>query len=146
MTARWIPLDPKQLDAKQEEASKGMHLEFSLSPYDIPQSVRGYYCEDRKRFVIEFKYITEETLNERKLAEHVSVQEGKNSGRMYKVFIDVEALNIGLISAAIRKAREAPSLSQDVRRRNLNSKLFQAVESDLMPTVAAAHVKLATAH
>src|SRR2546421_147313 len=115
MTARWIPLDPKTLDAKQEEASQGMHFEFSLSPYDIPQSVRGHYCEDIKRFVIEFKYITEEPLNERKLAGHVTVQEGKNSGRLYKVFVDVDALNIGLISAAIHEARHAPSLSQDVR-------------------------------
>jgi hypothetical protein len=136
MPARWIPLKPEQLDAKQQEASKGMHFEFSLSPYDIPESVRGYYCPDRKRFVIELKYITEEPLNERKLSNHVTVQEGKNSGRIYNVLIDVDALNVGLISAAIREAREAPSLSHDVRRRYLNSKLFQVLESE-MPTVLA---------
>src|SRR5438874_13384496 len=126
-TARWIPLKPEQLDAKQQDASKGMHFEFSLSPYDIPESVRGYYCANRKRFVIEFKYITEEPLHERKLSDHVSVEEGKKSGRIYNVFVDVDALNVAVISAAIREAREAPSLSQDVRRRHLNSKLFQVL-------------------
>jgi len=135
---RWIKLDPKRLDAKQQEATAGMHLEFSLSPYDIPESVRGYSDENQKRFVIEFKYMTEEPLNERKLSEHLSVMEGKNSSRLYRVFIvDVNARNIGSIKAAIREARQSSSLSQDVKRQALNSKLLEAVESTLIPKVAA---------
>jgi hypothetical protein len=136
MKAEWIHLKPNEIDCKHQGGKKGIHLEFSLSPYDIPDRVRGRYCPERKRFVIEFRYISEEPLTERRLTEHVSVKEGTNSGRLYDVLIDVDALNIGTITAAITEAREAPSISSQPRRNELNSRLLDAAQNRLLPALA----------
>jgi hypothetical protein len=138
MKTPWISLDPEEIDSTEQEARKGVHLEFSLSPYDIPEGVRGYYCDDAKRFIIEFKYMTEEPVMERKLSEHVSVREGRNSGRLHDVLIDVDALNVDRITTAIREVQAAPIVGKETKRQRLNSRLFNAVQERLIPTVAAA--------
>jgi hypothetical protein len=139
MKAQWISLKPEEIDSKEQaagKAGKGVHLELSLSPYDIPERVRGYYNEELKRFVIEFRYINDEPLVERKLSDHVIVKEGKNSGRLYDVLVDVDAMNVDLITAAITEARHARSVGGETKRERLNSRLFDAVQERLMPALA----------
>ena len=138
MKSEWIRLNAEEIDAKERAGHKGVHLEFSLSPYDIPDRVRGYYCDKVKRFVIEFRYMTEEPLTERRLSEHVSVKEGKNSGRLYDVLIDVDAMNVDTITAAIGEAQQAPSISGRPSRAALNSRLLGAAQQRLMPALAGA--------
>ena len=133
---RWIDIDPDEIDSKERGAKKGVHLEFSLSPYDIPERVRGFYCEDRKRFVIEFRYMTEEPLVERKLTPHVTVMEGKGSGRLYDILVDVDALNVGRITAAIQEVEEVPGSQPASKREQLNSRLFETVRERVIPNVA----------
>lgn len=137
MKAPWIPLKPEEIDSKEQTAGRGVHLELSLSPYDIPERVRGYYSDELKRFVIEFRYINDEPLVERKLSDHVTAKEGKSSGRLYDVLVDVDAMNVGLITAAITEARHAHSVGGGTKRERLNSRLFDAVQERLMPALAA---------
>lgn len=136
MKTQWIDIDPEEIDAKERGAKKGIHLEFSLSPYEIPERVRGYYCEDLKRFVIEFRYMTDEPLVERRVSEHVSMKEGRNSGRLYDVLLDVDGLNVDRISAAISEAEDAPAPDRVGNRQQLNSRLFETVRERVIPTVA----------
>ena len=66
-----------------------------VSPYDVPEAVRGYYCNNKKCFVIEFKYISPEDIVERKQSSRVTLRIGKNSGRLYAIELDVQSFEAG---------------------------------------------------
>jgi hypothetical protein len=134
MKGPWIYLRPDEIDLKESEAERGVQLQSSLSPYDIPEQLRGYYSEFLKRFVIEFRYMTDESLVERKLSDHVTIKEGKNSGRLYDILVDVEAPNVHRITEAIREAKLHIG---ETKRKRLNARLFDAVQEHLTPMLLA---------
>jgi hypothetical protein len=138
MRQHWTRLDPNAIDPKEYHGkTRGIHSELSLSPYDIPEGLFGYYSKERHGFVVEFKYITDEPLLERKLSEHITVAEGRNSGRLHNVYIAADVLNTEAVGAAISEVRNSDLLSKDVRRRPLNDRLFEAVQYNLVPAIVA---------
>jgi hypothetical protein len=86
--AAWVRLSPEL--RKRETKSDG--VEVFVSPYDVPEAVRGRYDEKAKRFVIEFKYLDDEKASGEHEGEPVALRVGKNSGRLFGIQIDVEAL------------------------------------------------------
>jgi len=112
-----------------------------MSPYDIPQAVRGEFDEDRKRFVIEFRYISPEETASRQIDEHVILHVGENSGRLCGIEADVEAMNVNAVLLRIDRAAEEsinPRLkpNYDVAKKIITEKareLWQRVPAQFQP-------------
>jgi hypothetical protein len=55
----WIHVDAKQLRQPEprQETHRGMNLSVHVSPYDIPEAVKGTYDDSSEAFVIHFRYL-----------------------------------------------------------------------------------------
>ena len=91
MSAEWVRVDPAEFDQEETREHRGVHFTVFLSPYDLPDGVRGWK-DEKGPFFIEFKYITSgERTRAQHVVEFVTLHLGKNSGRLYKIEVDVDA-------------------------------------------------------
>lgn len=101
-TSEWIDLSSALNSAFEhptESTEHDVNLVVMVSPYDVPEAVRGYYSAGKERFIIEFRYIGSEPQEQRSAGNgHVFLRVGKNSGRVYGMEIDVKALRAQSIS------------------------------------------------
>jgi hypothetical protein len=88
----WLSLNTDDLNVERVETIRGVEVKVFLSPYDVPEAVRGTYDKTIKRFVIEFQYISDEPLKRQFYDKYVDLKIGKNSRRLYAIEIDVDAL------------------------------------------------------
>lgn len=138
---QWLALSPAEFQSDSEQTLKGLVFHVSMSPYDIPQAVRGEFDEDRKRFVIEFRYISPEETASRQIDEHVILHVGENSGRLCGIEADVEAMNVNAVLLRIDRAAEEsinPRLkpNYDVAKKIITEKareLWQRVPAQFQP-------------
>src|SRR6266576_220275 len=105
----WLPVDSTELNKPHTQRINGVKVEVSLSPYEIPRAVRGYKEASSNFFVIELKYLTQETTKTVQVRDHVVVEVGQNSGRLYKIKFDVVALGcqkvgVSLVQNAVETA------------------------------------------
>tara|TARA_B110001469_G_C9586877_1_gene291149 strand:- start:99 stop:533 length:435 start_codon:yes stop_codon:yes gene_type:complete len=129
----WSSLEAQKLDKPRTEKTNGMKLEVSLSPYDIPQAARAYYCAEKDRFIVEFRYLTEEVQTPRAIQEHTTVYEGKNSGRLYAIHCDLKAMNIDELDIAINLVKDDFDSPQSQNpRRDKNLKVLEAYGDDVL--------------
>ena len=85
----------------------GVRVELALSPYDVPQGVRGYKEKNSNYFVIEFKYLTDErTRTVPHQNRGILVELGINSGRIYKIKLDFKALNCDTVELRLKRLFE----------------------------------------
>jgi hypothetical protein len=100
--SNWIRLNTDELNSPRKEKVRGVDVEVFVSPYDLPEAVSGEYDATIKRFVIEFKYITS---GEKQVvggdAENMRLLVGENSGRLYRVEVDVNALRASRINLIV---------------------------------------------
>lgn len=99
------PLEFTKEDLTLTQDIHGQRVEVMVSPYDVPEAIRVYQPTPAKRWVIEFKYISNE---EERVTFEPGVEAkfvlGKFSGRLYELHISEES--------PIFKLREsAPALS-----------------------------------
>ncbi len=89
----WIKLDPARLSRSETTHVHGVEISVGLSPYDIPDAVRGYYDDDVKRFVIEFNYLDD---SEKRVPswqnEHITLYVGQHTGCLYEIHVNVDEL------------------------------------------------------
>lgn len=114
----WILLDPKSLNTQVKPANKsGVSVSVYLSPYDIPEAVRGYFDgDDSKCFVIEFKYMGgEEPMEAANNQQDITLMLGKKSGRLYRIILKPKEfpdgavnLRLGLVEQAIGNLAKRP--------------------------------------
>ncbi len=102
---RWLRIDPERYDELHEIGMfyRDLELNIVVSPNDIPDSVRGGYDEEHKKFVIEFKYMVREEYEVDQVSEEVEVRIGQHSGRILGFEIDVDVLkarSIGRLNLA----------------------------------------------
>jgi hypothetical protein len=92
IVSEWIKLDPQFFSARatQRKRQDGIQIAVSLSPYDIPDAVRGRFESRLGRFVIEFSYIEAEKWDLHPHREGLFLRVGKNSGRLYGIEVDVK--------------------------------------------------------
>lgn len=96
--AEWIQLDPEQLNKNTTEKIGGVEITVGLSPYDVPDRVRGYVDDHNHKFVIEFEYLDgEEEHSLDTYGENISLTVGKHSKRLYKIHVDTNRLNTNQI-------------------------------------------------
>ena len=125
--------------------SADVEVEVFISPFEIPRAVRGFYDEHRKRFVVDFKYITQEPTDYKDFGpSEVTTKVGRKTGRILGFEIDVGALGASSVSLRMRVAeevhkaiaaareREAPSQSalDPWSRIQLNSRVASRVLED----------------
>ncbi len=115
---RWLRIDPERYDELHEIGMfyRDLKLNIVVSPDDIPDSVRGAYDGDHKKFVIEFKYMVREEYDIDHVSEEVGVRIGQHSGRILGFEIDVDVL----------KARSVGRLNHAAPA---TAKAFRAVEA-----------------
>lgn len=125
MSNEWLHLDPEELDSERDEMIQGVEVRVLVSPYDVPEAVRGFYDKHVKRFVIEFQYIGDEPLKRQSFDEYVHLRTGKNSHRLYAIEIAVDALKATAVGLRMGVQQEvAKTLDSlvdrpiDRRRRN----------------------------
>lgn len=90
--SEWVRLDAEKLNTPQPQAIRGVNITVRMSPYDVPEAVRGYYDKALGRFVIEFRYIGDELLKQKQEGEHITLRIGRYSGRLYGIEVDVDAM------------------------------------------------------
>ena len=137
---RWIPInedDLRQLNPVKTREEKGIKFGVMLSPYDLPEAVKGEYNEDRSIFEIRFRYLDEEKSKKHKIDEHISVLEGKNSGRLLGIDVDVEKSGVGIIQLAIQTLKEQSSHIKDQQKANYNAaqEVLSTKREDLLAAV-----------
>lgn len=103
--SNWIELNPESLNKNEEHIVNGIEVVVGLSPYDIPEMVRGHYDGAIKKFVIEFKYLDgQEPRKSISGNEHVTLAVGAHSGRLYAIQIDVDELSANAVKLSFSAA------------------------------------------
>lgn len=96
--SEWLELDPTKLNVGTQKEIRGVQVNVHLSPYDVPDGVRGYFDKKLNRFVIEFRYMGQEDPNESvdriDHQRHVRAIVGRHSRRLYRIEIDTISLQV----------------------------------------------------
>src|SRR5262245_49867289 len=114
----WIEVNPDELALDQDREVRGVTLRLRLSPYDVPLAVTGR--DEGGCFFVKFRYITEDekTTREQK-DDHLWLHVGKNTGRLYAIEIDVNALKAHTVRLeVINSAIDQMAQQQEQRRGN----------------------------
>lgn len=92
----------RQGETKQVE---GIHFNIHVSPYNIPEAVRG--VRKRGRFRIEFRYIDgDEPIGpEQQLDSNLSVYKGRFSGRLMALELDMKKMHPKSVDVTIISSR-----------------------------------------
>jgi hypothetical protein len=111
----WIPVDTMEMNPEKKLDERGVELHVQISPYDVPQALRGGFNEKTDRFEIEFRYIGDEPLRVQAADQHVSFYVGKKSGRLYKIQLNVKAMKAQKVTL---KLAATAMLSQEIEKLN----------------------------
>jgi hypothetical protein len=133
----WMPINPDLFDelAKgRREAYKGVHFMVTVSPYSIPEAVRGSYNEAKRLFEIRFRYLDEESHKRRKVDDHVCILEGEHSGRLLGIDVDVDTLGVETISVAVRALGKLAGTAPKRRKSNYEAarKVIDSKKKELL--------------
>ena len=91
--ADWIEFDPSTFQKSDRQFQDGVEIIVGLSPYDLPEAVRGGYNEELGMFVIEFRYLGNgESRIPQGQDENVTFLVGEHSKRLYEIRVDVDGL------------------------------------------------------
>lgn len=107
----WLEVDTARFrQDRTEEIRQGVRIKMAVSPYDVPQGVRAYRDDRTGNFAIEFKYLVEDEPHVQTEHEnqHVSVEIGKNSKRIYRIMLDVIAMQCDIVGLAVEAIEELP--------------------------------------
>ncbi len=118
----WIRVDPHDYDQPHEIGMGDMadvEVNIFISPFEIPRGVRGYYDQARRRFVIEFKYITREPSEVSAGGPpEVKAVVGKKTGRILGFEIDVDRLQATSVSLRLGAIDQIDQALEAVRSRS----------------------------
>jgi len=96
--SRWLALSPEKLASENQQKLRGVQLNIFVSPYDVPDAVRGYYDPGLSRFVVEFRYMTEERWSPKAQDRFVTLRIGRESKRLLGIEIDLSGLSAQTVS------------------------------------------------
>lgn len=85
----WINIEYGEISELPDAAPNGVRVRYTVSPYDTPEAIRGFRTDDRKHFVIEFRYLDSEPTEERSVNGAV-VRVGRASGRVYSIRVPLK--------------------------------------------------------
>lgn len=131
----WIRVKPGEYVALGDAIEVGV----LISPYDIPNGVRGGYDDNLDRFVVEFRYMVNEEYRSVGADNGTRIRLGKHSSRIIGVEVDVDRLGFAVAVqdrnaaayAAIDKAMQNVEKIEDARaRRRENYAVAQRILVD----------------
>lgn len=70
----------------------GIRVKKLVSPYDVPEAIRGFVDQTTHRFIIEFRYLGEERWEPVSHDPIFTIRQGVNSKRLYGLEIDLHQL------------------------------------------------------
>ncbi len=109
----WIPVDIGSLPTNQRSLENGVEINVGLSPYDIPEAVRGFNDPDSQHFVIQLKYMNgDETLVPKLHSQHLTLMVGEQSGCIYEIRVDVR----GLSAESVRLNLMIPRVGKEIKK------------------------------
>jgi len=113
---RWLSVDPTTFDPAKMIIQKGVEFHVFVSPYDLPDAVRGHFDAKVDRFLIEFRYLSNERAERVRVDPHVVLDVGVRSRRLQRIEVDVNGLGAGQVALRIDKAIDSlPSLLRSSR-------------------------------
>lgn len=87
-----IDLEPAKYNVSKEFVIRGVKLNGSLSPYDIPRQAKVSYDARERLFKIHFVYLTpDEPTKELKTSSDISLYLGQSSGKLYDIYVRGQA-------------------------------------------------------
>jgi len=104
--SEWIQVNQKELNVPRTETRNGVEVQVFVSPYDIPEAVRGAYDKRVNRFAIEFKYLADEEPTVEQIDGDMRLFVGKTSNRLHRIEIDVDRLDADCVYLHIFKGIE----------------------------------------
>src|SRR5690606_22213962 len=99
----WIQVDESKYNEARTEEARSVRIELSVSPYNVPQQVRGQFDQAKRLFVIDFQYIDDEPTRSMKVDDHVIASVGRKSGRVYSLAVDVKALKADSVRLSFKE-------------------------------------------
>lgn len=113
----WITLEAADFNLQPDRKKvHGVAVTVGLSPFDIPDAIRGRYDRELERFVIEFSYLDGD---EKRLpswqSEHLTLYVGERTGCIYEIQIDVESLKAGAVALKVQIQEAIGELSTSDR-------------------------------
>lgn len=98
----WIKVDATSLPADDVEVAEGVEIRVGLSPYDIPEAVRGNVDPNTGTFTIELKYLSErhEPTEMTRLDDSVSFETGVLSQSLHKIHVNL--MSIGCENVTVK--------------------------------------------
>ena len=106
-STRWLPIDPNTFDPDRQVTQRGVEFHVVVSPYDLPDAVRGHFDPALQRFVIEFRYFGDEKARTIVLDPHVTLHVGTQSSRIQRIEVDVKGLGANQVALKMAKAIES---------------------------------------
>jgi len=103
---QWIRVKLQSEKVKHHQKVRGLDVTMYVSPYDVPEAVRGGYDDKKKRFIVEFKYIGDESTERRSFDRYVTLKVGKNSQRLYAIEIDADGLRASQVQVKVAVQHE----------------------------------------
>ena len=83
-----INFDPVKYNVLKEISVRGVKVNGSLSPYDIPRQAKVSYDELSKVFKIHFVYLTpDEPKSEKRASPDIALFFGQSSGKLYDIHV-----------------------------------------------------------
>lgn len=113
--SEWLRVNPAEFSKPEQRKIHGMNVEVFVSPYDMPEAVRGILEADSKTFTIEFRYIGGDEPLEQVIQDRVTTFVGKHSERIYKIVLPMakeQPVSLRLVpqvNAIIRQLEKIPS-------------------------------------
>lgn len=98
----WVKVQSSNYDEPHEIGLEmGIDVDLFLSPYQIPQKVRGSYDPSSGRLLIEFRYMVDEAYHVERIADHVWARLGDHSGRVVGFEVDVDQLRASSVTLSV---------------------------------------------
>lgn len=124
----WIRPEDYQNVGKIRRKVGEVEIELSLSPYDLPREVEGKLDKSTGVFHILFRYLDQEPAVARQIDDEITINVGKNSGKILGFEVQVRKGGIRQIELQTTRAveNEIPRLQRVNQKAN-----FEVVRSVL---------------
>jgi len=97
-TGNWISVNLNSKLAPKTILDRGVLVSVQASPHDVPKAVRGGWDPAIQRFVIEFRYLDNETYVKERGDENLTLRIGKNSHRLLGLELDLKSLRASTVA------------------------------------------------
>jgi hypothetical protein len=109
-----IELNRETFDPPRRESIRGVEVEVSLSPYDVPDAVSSRFDAKYGKLIVRFAYAASEPLKNVRLWEHVVLVIGSRTLRLHGVEFDLFSFKEAHVGEAVSAERLAHEIGQAI--------------------------------